>query len=380
MIYFDQAATSFHRPPQVADAVRDALLTFGNASRSTHPASMASARMIYETRQLLAELFCAPGPERVSFTSGATESLNLVIGGLLEPNDHVITTALDHNSVLRPLYRKDKEGVELTVIPADRDGRISYQELEGCMRAGTKALICTHASNVTGNLLDIERLGEICRRHDVIFVLDASQTAGIVPIDMSACNIGALCFTGHKSLMGPQGTGGICLAEWLSLKPVKVGGSGFASEQKEQPPVMPEVLEAGTLNGHGIAGLHAALRWIQKQGIENLRRKELSLSQRFYEGIAGIPGVRVYGDFTSWDRCAVVSFTVGDCDSGAVSTMLWEEAEIACRSGMHCAYPMHQALGTESQGTVRFSFSHFNTEEEVDRAVCAVKKLGEDLV
>ena len=383
MIYLDNAATSYYRPDTVAEAVAQAIRTMGNCSRGAYEAALTSARAVYGTRALVSELFHGEGPEQVAFTANSTESLNIAIKGVLETGDRVVATVLDHNSVLRPLYEMERQGAELVIVGCtdEKDrGCLDYGAMEAAIRPGTKAVVCTHASNLTGNLVDIRRIGGWCRKAGALFIVDASQTAGVFPIDMERDMIDILCFTGHKGLMGPQGTGAICLAEWQSLKPVKVGGSGFASEQKEQPPVMPEVLEAGTLNGHGIAGLHAALQWIKERGIENLRRKELSLARRFYEGIAGILGIRVYGDFTSWDRCAVVSFTVVDCYSVAVSTMLWEDAKIACRSGMHCAYPMHQALGTESQGTVRFSFSHFNTEEEVDLAICAVKRLGEDLV
>lgn len=379
MIYFDSAATSYTRPESVAQAVYQALLAMGNPSRGVHGAALSASRMVYEAREKLCRFFGADGPEQAAFTSGATESLNLVIQSLFAGEDHVIATALDHNSVLRPLYRKQKEeGMALTVLPADSRGNISYEQMMESIGKDTKAVICTHASNVTGNVLDIRRIGEICRRKGVLFVLDASQTAGVFPIHMKEDQIDILCFTGHKGLLGPQGTGGILAGSRVKLKPVKVGGSGYQSESMAHPAVMPAAMEAGTLNCHGIAGLSRALDWIEERGMEQIREIQLKWTRLFYQGIRDCKGVRIYGDFSVPCRAPVVSLNLGEEDSGAVADCLWEKFQIAVRSGFHCAYPMHQALGTQNQGTVRFSFSCFQTKEEVEKGIEAVKKLAEE--
>lgn len=376
MIYLDQAATSLHRPKEVEEAMIGALRSMGNASRGIHQPSLASSRIIYETREQLARLFHASSADRVAFTSNATEALNLVIESLITPPCHVIATAIDHNSALRPLYRKEEQGVDVTIVPADRDGRISYEFLEQSIRNDTRAVVVTHASNVTGNLTDIGRIGRILNKKKVLFILDAAQTAGVFPIDMEKDHIGAVCFTGHKGLMGPQGTGGVCVGADIHIKPVKTGGSGFQSQTKAHPDLMPEALEAGTLNGHGIAGLNAGLSYIRRVGMEYIRLREQSLMERFYDGIRNMDGIKIYGSFSGADRAPVLSFNIRDMDSGSVCDALWQNYKIACRGGLHCAYLSHMAIGTGVQGTVRISASHFNTELEIDMAAEAVRKLA----
>ena len=386
MIYFDNAATSLQKPDCVADAMFWAVKHMGNASRGLHKASLDSMHMIFETRSLLSELFGLHAPEQVAFTSNSTESLNAAIRGLFHPGDHVITTALEHNSVLRPLYLLESYGVKLSIIPADRQGCIRYEDMEAAIGPDTKGIVCTHASNLTGNMLDLYRIGGICRKHNLFFVVDASQTAGIFPLDMEAMHISILCFTGHKSLLGPQGIGGICVSPDIKLPSFKVGGSGIHSFSREHPSAMPTALEAGTLNGPGIAGLHAALQWHREkqQGLSqkqfflsegSLYKKERQLMQAFYEGIREIPSVTVYGDFTAAVRAPIVSLNIGDYPSSMVSDELSRRFDIATRAGAHCAPLMHQALGTEKQGAVRFSFSHFNTMEEVFTGVEAIRTL-----
>lgn len=310
------------------------------------------------------------------FTCNSTEALNIALSGIFSPGDHVITTDLEHNSVLRPLYRLEKQGIiELSFVPADKQGRPDYADFENLIRPNTRAIVCTHASNLTGNIIDIAAVGRIARNHGLLFVVDASQTAGAVPIDMDAMNIDILCFTGHKGLMAPQGTGGLCIREGMEVRPFKVGGSGVHSYDKEQPKAYPTRLEAGTLNSHGIAGLSAALDYIDAVGMEAIQKKECALMQRFYEGVSQIEGVTVYGDFDA-DHTAVVALNIRDYDSGAVSDALYEGYKIATRAGAHCAPRIHMALGTTEQGAVRFSFSWFNTEKEVDQAIRAVKELA----
>lgn len=376
MIYLDNAATTRKKPPEVVTAVTEALCFLGNAGRGAHEATLQASRTIYDTRRKLAEFFHAESPDRIAFTCNATESLNTAIKGLLSPGDHVVTTQLEHNSVLRPLYEMEEKGAELTILPADQKGNINLADLEAAIRPETKAIICTHGSNVTGNLVDISAIGEIAQKHDVIFIVDASQTAGVFPIDVQAMHIDILCFTGHKSLLGPQGTGGVYVRTGLQLRPLKSGGSGVQTFSKRHPQQMPTVLEAGTLNGHGIAGLDAALDYLMRMGIDSIREKEQQLMWQFYEGIREIPGVKIYGDFSRKNRCAIVSFNIGDYDSAEVSDELAEVWEIATRSGGHCAPLMHEALGTAEQGAVRVSFSHYNTEEEVKIAIAAVKELA----
>ena len=257
----------------------------------------------------------------------------------------------------------------------DRQGRISYDELARRVRPGTRAVVCTHASNLTGNALDIARIGAIAHGRGALFIVDASQSAGVLPIDMETQHIDVLCFTGHKSLMGPQGTGGLCVREGVAIRPWKVGGTGVQTYSPTQPPQMPTVLEAGTLNGHGIAGLSAALDFLRETGIDTIRAHEDALARRFYEGVSGIPGVTVYGDFTG-PRTAVVSLNIRDLDSGEVSDTLSEVYGIATRPGAHCAPRLHRALGTETQGAVRFSFGWFNTAEETDAAIWAVREIA----
>lgn len=376
MIYLDNGATTFHKPEGVIQAVVDAMSHMGNSGRGSHEASLGASRLIYDTRVRISELFGLGNPLQVAFTANSTASLNMAVQGLFSPGDHVVTTMLEHNSVLRPLYMMRDRGVELTIVKADARGNIRYEDLEAAIKPNTKGIICTHASNLTGNLVDIARVGQISRDASLLFVLDASQTAGVFDIHMKDMGIDVLCFTGHKSLMGPQGTGGLCVREGLSLSPLVAGGSGSHSYLEYQPREMPEALEAGTLNGHGIAGLHAALGFIEETGIKTIRARELMLMKRFYEGVSRIPGVRIYGDFSRMEHHApVVALNIRDYDSGAVSDELAQTYQIYTRAGAHCAPLMHQALGTVKQGAVRFSMSYFNTECEIDQAVRAVGEL-----
>ena len=378
MIYFDNAATTLRKPRCVIEAVTEAMGSMGNSGRGVHDGALSASRTIYDTRAALARLFGAEGPERIAFTANSTEALNMAIKGLLAPGDHVITTALEHNSVLRPLYELEDRGMELTILPADTLGNIRYEDFERAIRPNTKAIVTTHGSNLTGNLLDIERIGSVARAHGLTYIVDASQTAGVFDIDVRRMNIDILCFTGHKGLLGPQGTGGLYVREGIELRPLLSGGSGVQTYLRSHPPQMPTALEAGTLNGHGIAGLGAAVKYLQETGLDTIRQKEQALMRSFYEAVREIPGIKVYGDFSSMDRCAIVSLNVRDYDSGEVSDALSESYGIATRPGAHCAPLMHRALGTVDQGAVRFSFSHFNTEEEIKIAVSALQELAQE--
>lgn len=389
MIYLDSAATSFYRPPCVAQAVAEAISSMGNCSRGAYKEALTGARVIYETRALLAEMFHGDGPEQVAFTANSTESLNIAIKGLIRPGDRVVTTVLEHNSVLRPLYEMEKLGAELVIVGCEkaeenadeeeknrvkRQGKLNYRALQAAITPGTRAVVMTHASNLTGNCTDLVKIGEWCKKAGALFIVDTSQTAGHFPVNMQESHIDVLCFTGHKGLMGPQGTGGLCVRKGLGIKPLLSGGSGILTFEKKHPSVMPTALEAGTLNGHGIAGLRAALLYIKEEGIDTIRNREHKLMKLFYEQVKEIPDIRIYGDFSQKDRAAIVSLNLGEEDSGEISDYLSAEYEIDTRSGGHCAPLMHGALGTVDQGAVRFSFSHFNTEEQVECAVQALKE------
>ena len=327
MIYLDNAATTMKKPQCVIDAVVAAMTNMGNAGRGANEASLDASRMIYDTREKISDLFNLQNPSRVAFTCNSTESLNTAIKGILNSNDHAITTSLEHNSVLRPLYELQDKGMELSIVNCDENGN-----------------------------------------------LDASQSAGVFNIDMQEMNIDVLCFTGHKGLLGPQGIGGLCVREGINIRPLKSGGSGVNTFSKIQPTEMPTHLEAGTLNGHAIAGLNAALNYLNEEGINNIQQKEEELMFRFYNGIKDIKDIKIYGNFEN-KRAAIVAFNVGDIDSAVFSDELSLYYNISTRPGAHCAPLMHKAMNTVEQGAVRFSFSHYNTEEEIDIAIEAVKEI-----
>jgi len=379
MIYLDNAATTRTKPPQVIEAVVKAMTTMGNASRGAHDSALQASRALYDTRCKLADLFGCTRPERVIFTANSTQSLNMAIRGTLNKGDHVITTDLEHNSVLRPLHRLEDEGsVTLSFVPADPSGQVDYADFERLIRPETRAIVCTHASNLTGEMLDVARIGKVARKHGLLFIVDASQTAGCAPIDMEAMGIDILCFTGHKGLMGPQGTGGMCIREGVEVRPWAEGGSGVQTYSRRHPEEYPTRLEAGTLNSHGIMGLSAALDFLKETGVDTVAAHERMLMERFYKGVSSVEGVTVYGCFEpDHPRTAVVTLNIRDYDSGEISDALSQIYDIATRPGAHCAPRMHKALGTVEQGAVRFSFSWYNTVEDVDAAISAVRELAE---
>ena len=378
MIYLDNAATTLKKPPCVAEAVVRAMATMGNSGRSAHQEALDASRVIYRTREQLAKLLGCSAAERVVFTCNSTEALNIAIGGLFAPGDHVLSTDCEHNSVLRPLYRL--EGVEVDFLPADRRGCIDYDDFRRLLRPNTRGIVCTHGSNLTGNLLDIRAIGRFAKEHGLLLVVDASQTAGVFDIDMEAMGIDVVCFTGHKSLMGPQGTGGLCVGAGVEIRPFAVGGTGVQSYSETQPEAYPTRLEAGTLNSHGIAGLGASLAFLKRTGRDAVRMHESVLARRFYETVRTIPGVKVYGNFAVHLRAPIVSLNIANLDSSEVADELAERFEIATRPGAHCAPRLHRALGTEDQGAVRFSWSYFNTEAETDAAAEAVCILAAEAV
>lgn len=380
MIYLDNAATSRPKPPGVARAVTEAMETWGNSGRGAHEDALSAARTIFSVRQRIARLFGCPREDHVVFTLNSTAALNMAISGLLTPADHVISTDLEHNSVLRPLYRLQEQGMGLSFVPADANGQLDYGDFEKLLQPNTRAVVCTHGSNLTGDLVDIDFVGSFCQKHGLLFILDASQTAGVFPIDMVRQHIDVVCFTGHKSLLGPQGTGGLCVGEGVEVRPFAVGGTGVQSFSETQPENYPEHLEAGTLNGHGLAGLGAALTFLEETGMDTIRQREEGLARRFYEQVRTLPGVRVYGNFDAAHRAPVVALNLGDADSAEISDELSVRFGIATRPGAHCAPRLHRALGTAEQGAVRFSWSWANTEAETDAAAEAVRTLAAEVV
>ena len=377
MIYLDNAATTLRKPPQVEQAVLDAMRTAGNPGRGAHEPTLHASRLVYAARCAMAKLLHAPDPSCIAFAANATEALNIALGGLFAPGDHIITTVCEHNSVLRPLYRLREQGLQFSFAGVDERGRLQYDDWNKLVQPNTKALVVTGASNVTGNGTDLAKAAGFAHRHGLLLIVDAAQTAGSQPIDVQALGIDVLCFTGHKALLGPQGTGGLYVRPGLFIQPLVVGGSGVHSFDEQHPAQMPTALEAGTLNVPGIAGLGAGVHWLLTQGVETLEAKENALARLFYETVREIPGVRLYGDFTA-PRAPIVSLNLMGEDSARVADALWEEYGICVRAGAHCAPLMHKALATVEQGVVRFSFSHTNTREEALAAARAVRSLAEE--
>ncbi len=379
MFYLDNAATTMQKPQSVVRAVTEALCTLGNPGRGCHEAALDASRVVYEARDKVARLLHAENPAQIIFTANATHSLNIAIKGLIGAGDHVITTQMEHNSVLRPLYEMESLGAEISFVSCDTHGRIDYNEFTSLIKANTKAIICTHGSNLTGNMIDLGKVSDIAKTNGLLLIVDASQTAGVHDIDVMALKIDVLCFTGHKGLMGPQGTGGMYVREGLTIRPLLSGGSGVQSFSKTHPIELPEALEAGTLNVHGLAGLAAGIQFIMEEGLDTICKKESDLMWEFYSRIKDIPGVTIYGDFQteSIKRCPIVALNIRDYDSAKVSDILDMEYGIATRPGAHCAPLIHQALGTVEQGAVRFSFGYFNTSLDVEQAVMAIEDIAD---
>jgi cysteine desulfurase family protein len=379
VIYFDNAATSWPKPPQTIAAMLNYMQNIGGSpGRSGHSLSIEAARIVFDAREKLALLFNVSDPLRIVLTKNATEALNIAIFGFLKPGDHVITSGMEHNSVMRPLRAMETRGVGITIIPCDRKGLVDPAQIVSAIKKNTKAIFITHASNVTGTVMPVADIGRIAREHGLILCVDAAQTAGCYPLDVEAMNIDLLAFTGHKSLSGPSGTGGLYIREGLekSIEPICVGGTGSRSEVEKQPDFMPDRYEAGTPNTVGIAGLLAGVNFILSEGIDHIQSKEASLVKTFIEGISDLPEIILYGQ-TSFDRrIPVVSFNVAGVDPGAVALELDERFNIMSRSGLHCAPSAHKTIGTYPSGTVRFSFSYFNTQEQVAKAIETVRKIS----
>ena len=378
-IYLDNASTSFPKPPQVAQAMFDYVTGCGcNIGRGGYEGAYQAEETVLRTRQQLCRLFHGPDSRCVAFTKNITESLNVLLKGLLRPGDHVLVSAMEHNAVMRPLTQLTRRGVTFDRIPCRPDGTLMTERLPGLLRENTRAVVMLHASNVCGTLLPAAEVGTFCRENGLLFLLDTAQTAGAFPIDMEAMGADALAFTGHKGLMGPQGTGGFLLRPELvgRIEPLLSGGTGSASHSEEVPSFLPDRFEAGTLNLPGIMGLHAALVWLERQGVDNIRRHELALTGRFLEGLRDIPKLRAVGRDGVEGRAAVVSVACEGMDPAFLADALGREYGVLTRVGLHCAPNAHKVLGTYPTGTVRFSFGPQNTEAHVDAALKALQELS----
>lgn len=374
-IYLDNASTTFPKAPNVANAMANYITNYGiNINRGSYALAYDVEDIIYTTRQRLNTLFNGHDPSHVIFTQNVTMSLNMVIKGLLKAGDHVLVSSIEHNAVMRPLTQLLDKGITFDIIPCDKTGSVQLESIESLIRPNTVAMIINHASNVCGTIQPIKSIGTICKEHDLHFIVDAAQTAGVIPIDVKAYHINALCFTGHKGLLGPQGIGGIILTKEMAqiLTPLIAGGTGSFSHLETMPTNMPDAFEAGTLNLPGIIGLNEGLSYIESVGMENIHNHELALTKAFLEGLRSITGVNIIGKQDIQDRTAVVSITIDDMDAASIAYELESKYHIMTRVGLHCAPRAHQTLGTYPEGTVRFSFGYANTLEDVDMALSAL--------
>ena len=380
LIYFDNAATSFPKPEEVTRAMVHFSNEIGaSPGRSGHRLAIEAGRVVFEAREGIARLLGVKDSSRVVFGLNATEGINQGLKGLLGPGDHVITSSMEHNSVMRPLRAMMREGLEVTILPCSPEGFLNPQGVRKALRKKTKMVVLNHASNVVGTLQPLEEIGDVCRREGVLFLVDAAQSAGAVPIDMDREKIDLLAFTGHKALFGPQGTGGLVLGERVDEKelvPVKRGGTGSRSEQEEHPDFLPDLGESGTPNALGLAGLLAGLEFVMKVGIEEIRQHEKRLTARLLQGLREIDGVKLYGPGTAEKQLATVSFNIQGMAPSEVGLRLDEDFGILCRVGLHCAPAAHRTLGTFPEGTVRFGLSYLNREEEVEEALQAVGRIA----
>ena len=376
-IYFDNAATSWPKPPAVRAALDEYFSDAGgNPGRSGHRMSIAAARLVESSREELAEFFNAEDPSHIIFTQNATHALNQALYGFLRRGDHVVTTSIEHNSVMRPLRDLQLSGIEVTVVPCEPDGTLDMSRLNDALGAKTRLLVTTHGSNVTGTLLPIEAIASLARDLDVVYLVDAAQTAGAMPIDVQKIGIDLMAFSGHKGLLGPTGTGGLYIRDDIALSPLMRGGTGSDSAHEVQPDFLPDAFESGTLNVAGIAGLGSGVRFLREVGIDSVRARARELVSQIRAGLSEIPGITIYGPGNAELQCGAVSFNIDGAMPSEVGLILDEQFGIMARTGLHCAPSAHRTLGTFPTGTVRFSFGWFNTREEVDAALEALRKIA----
>jgi cysteine desulfurase family protein len=380
MYYFDNGATTFPKPQEVYDEIYRAMTEYGaNPGRSGHDLALRASRGIYHTREELANLFSVKNPMNIVFTYNCTESLNIGIKGLLKPGDHVITTSMEHNSVLRPIKHLESIGVENTIVRCQRDGQIDPESIKNAIRDNTRLIVTTHVSNLTGTIMPVEEIGKIAREHGIPYLLDAAQSAGVYPIDVENLGVDMLAFPGHKGLLGPQGTGGLYIREGLQVEQFIQGGTGSASYSLNQPEEMPDKFESGTPNAPGIIGLGKGIQYINRRGMDNIRHHEEDLTRYFIEEAARIDGIKLYGPLDASRQGAVVALNIKDLDSSEISFVLNEEFGIYVRPGLHCAPLAHETIGTMKQGAVRFSFGPFNVLEELEYAINALHRISKEI-
>lgn len=380
MIYLDNAATTFPKPRQVYEAVLDCMENYGaNPGRAGHKLAMRAGREIYECRENIAKLLNVSNPMSIVFTHNATDSLNLAIKGVVKSGDHIITTSIEHNSAIRPIKALEKNGVENTIVKCDRYGHLDPNDIKKAIKPNTKLIVTTHASNVCGTIVDIESVGNIAKENNILYLVDASQTLGVYDIDIQKINVDMIAAPGHKCLLGPQGTGMLYIRDGLEVNILKEGGTGSNSEDLFQPNMMPDRYESGTHNTPGIAGLNAGVKFILETGIDKIRKHEEELCEYMLTKLTEVPNIKIYGPLDSKKRAAVISINIGDIDSGEITFILDDMYEIATRSGIHCSPLAHKTLGTLRQGTVRFSLGYFNTKDDIDKAVEALKEIEKEI-
>lgn len=378
VIYADYAATSWPKPPEVLSAMADFLANCGNPGRSGHRMSIAAARVVYGAREAIAELYSVDDPLRVIFTRNVTEALNLAMFGILEPGDSVVTTSMEHNSVMRPLRALEREGVRLEVARCDREGHLDLSAMGEAIKPGTRMVVVNHASNVVGTIQPIAEIARMAHEAGALLLVDSAQTSGVLPIDQEAMGIDLLAFTGHKGLLGPMGTGGLVLGEGVdpaAIRPLMRGGTGSRSECEEQPGELPDKFESGTVNGVGIAGLGASVRWLLERGVEAIGEHERALTRQLLEGLSAIPGITLFGPSDEHERTAVVSCTVAGRSASEIGLALDDDFAILCRVGLHCSPAAHKTLGTFPDGTIRLSLGPHTTAGDVSEIVSAMEKL-----
>ena len=380
MTYFDNAATTFPKPEIVYTKVMEAMQDYGaNPGRSGHKLALKINRGMYDTRMSLAQLFNIGDPMNLIFTFNCTESLNLGIKGVLQPGDHVITTSMEHNSVLRPIRYLEQFGVESTIIKANCLGEINVEDIKNQIKDNTKLIVTTHISNLTGTIMPIRAIGELAKEYGVLYLIDAAQSAGIYEIDATTMNVDMIAFPGHKGLLGPQGTGGLYIRKGLEIKEIFQGGTGSMSESLIQPDMSPDRYESGTPNGPGIIGLGAGVEYINSKGMDQIRKHEEGLTKYFIEEVSKISGIKLYGPCDITKQAAVVSLNIKDYDSSEIAYILDEQYDIMVRSGLHCAPLAHKTIGTLDQGVVRFSFSPFNTLEEIEYGIKSLREIVKEI-